>query len=113
MNTKKHAAPGIGFSDAEFKSFQLNGDFLIIFLNSWDEKEIKMTFFNPIHFTYKSGDIIADFFEIQENTNLLKEVLSREYQKVPLEHPFKLFQIVDVGGFPFIEIVAESVNVTK
>lgn len=105
----------IGFADSEFSSVTLSertGD-LRIALISWDEKEIIITLENPIQLTYKLGSVVSNFFQIQDETPFLIEALSREYEKIPSSHPFKLYQLLDINDFPLIEVVAESVKVEK
>ncbi len=112
---KKPASPGISFADAEFESFQMydRENILLIYLTSWDERELRIVFSNPIQFSYKLGDVISVFYEIQEDSTFLNEALLNHYEKIPPSHPFKLFQIWDIKDFPFINVVAESVKVTK
>ena len=50
---------------------------------------------------------------ILSDSPFLDEALSREYIEIPIDHPFKLFQIEDIYDFPFIQVVAESVTVIK
>lgn len=103
----------IGFADAQYRYFQITeNDNLTIFLTSWDEREIKMEFYNVLSFYYTMGDIISEFYEISESS-FLNESIDRYYVKRPVNPPFKHYQIEDVGGFPFIEVVSESVQVVK
>lgn len=46
------------------------------------------------------------------NSPFLENALSHVYIKVPIAHKFKLFQLQDIYNFPFIEIVAESLQIT-
>lgn len=111
---KRLGFPGIGFADSEFESFHMNDrdNILSIFLTSWDERELCLIFSNPIEFNYKLGDAISNFYEIIDS-NFLTESLSQKYVKIDKDHKYKLFQIWDINDFPFISIVAQSVDVTK
>ena len=110
---KKKRVTNIDFADSEFKSYEMSGETLTLKLISWDEKLLKIVFLNCIQFSFKLGDFIADLYEIEEEISFLKEALSRYYVEIENEHPFKLFQLYDIQDFPFIEVVAESVKVTK
>ena len=112
---KQLAYPNIGFEDSEFESFQMNDrqNILKIFLTSWDERELCLTFSNPIHFSYTLEDGISNFYVIEDDYELLDHSLSHYYEKIDKNHSFKLFQIWDKNDFPFINVVAESVNATK
>ncbi|MFI0436086.1 MAG: hypothetical protein ACH350_10270 [Parachlamydiaceae bacterium] len=114
MNKKK-ANEQFDFADSEFESFHMydREKTLKIHLTSWDEKELCIVFCNPIQFSFKEGDTISSFYEIENNSILLNEALSLHYAKIPPSHPFKLFQIWDINDFPIISIVAESVSVSK
>ena len=104
---KQLGFPGIGFADSEFESFHMNDrdNILTICLTSWDEKELCLSFSNPIQFTYKLGDAIANFYEIKDS-QYLAEALSQQYVKIDKNQKFRLFQIWDINDFPFISVVA-------
>lgn len=112
---KKIVFDHIDFADSEFSNFELlqNIDALKIRLISWDERELILFFQNPIQFVFKQGDVVSNLYECMQNTPFLQEALSINYTKLPTEHPFKLFQLYDIDDFPFIEVVAESVRITK
>lgn len=110
---KKLAAPEIDFADAGFKSFEVTSQKSTLYLNSWDDKVIRLIFFKPIGFSFKIRDILSEFYEISNDSPFLLEVLSRYYEKIPQNHPFKVYQIIDINDLPVIEIVAESVSVQK
>lgn len=102
---------GIGFADSEYKSFQmLENNVLIINMSSWEERPFGIVFSNVIQFLYRLGDVPKDLYEISNNSPFLEEAVLQEYGYMPLDHPFKLFHLVDISGFPFIQIVAESVE---
>ncbi len=110
---KKSIQQNIDFADSSFEYFKMdcNHD-LVVYLNSWDAKLIRLTFKNPIQFCYAPGDFPANIYEIDES-NLLEKALSDYYEKIPENTPFKLFQIEDIDDFPFIQVVAESVSIVK
>lgn len=105
----------IDFADSEFKSFEFDIDnsSLIVYLNSWDDKIIKCIFFDMIQFVYKPGDVVEGVFEIFEGSDFLEESLKLIYEKRPLNHGYKLFQIKDIEDFSFIEVVAQTVHIVK
>lgn len=100
------------FPDSRFKSFTMldNGD-LIVYLISWQEKEIKITFLHVIQFSYKLGDVTQGLYEMTTHSSFLEEALRLQYIKVPDDHPYRYFQIQDIDDFPYIEVVAEGVDV--
>jgi hypothetical protein len=113
---KKRAAPTIDFADSRYKLLHLLEDeTLIIYLDSWQESPLKIIFKNTIQFCYKVGDVSKNLYEILDPSPFLAEALSHEYKDVsiPTNHPYKLFQLEDIGNFPFIQVVAESVEVLE
>jgi hypothetical protein len=108
------AVPNIDFSDAEFRSFNLSEDnVLYIYLTSWDEKLLTITFFRPIYFLYQLGHGISNIYSINENSKLIQDAMNKYYVKTPQKYLFKLYEIIDLDDFPFIQIVAESIEVNK
>ncbi len=105
---------GLGFADSEFESFYMNDrdNSLTIILTSWDERELRLFFSNPIEFSFKSGDAISNFYAIK-NSSTLTAAISRRFTKENINNEFILYQIWDINDFPFISVVAESVKVTK
>jgi len=113
METKVKVAK-VSFADARFKSFDMNENYdLTIFLNSWDEKMLRVVFYHTIQFSFKLGDVTQQLYQILGNNSFFEEALNREYVKAPEDHPFKMFQIHDIDDFPYIEVVAERVEVIK
>jgi hypothetical protein len=55
----KEIATNIDFADASYKSCETSNGDLIIYLNSWDEKTLKITFIHAIRFIYRGGSFIA------------------------------------------------------
>jgi len=109
---KKAIFQNIDFADSEYDSCKMSDETLTIYIKSWNEKILQLVFTNTIQFSYKLGDLIS---EVSENTkgSFLNEALSLYYETVPSNHPFKLFQIIDISDFPFIKVVAEKVTITE
>ena len=105
---KKLVAPGIDFADSEFHSFQLDNETLIIYISSWDERALRLTFSNVIHLSFQPAD-----YEESRDSSMLKNALLNKYGKIEDNHPFKSFQIEDIYDCLFIGVVAKSVQVVK
>jgi hypothetical protein len=107
-------AKNISFADARLISFErLQSRDLNFYISSWEEKIIKVAFKNAIHFSYNLGSIIHGLYELLESSSVLDAALNRKFEKIPLHHTFKHFQIEDIDEFAFIEVVAEAVIVEK
>lgn len=109
----KEIAPNIDFADSSYISCETHKENLIVLLNSWNEKEIEITFINAIQFTYKQGSFVAGLYEKTNESSYLEEILSRYFVKVPEDNPFKIFTMLDIEDFIFFEIIAENVLVLK
>lgn len=110
---KKRAAKYIDFADSEYVSFEMSkSEELIIFMKNWQGIPLKLTFKNVIQFFYQLGDFPKDLYELNDSA-FLKEALECKYEIIPFPQPFKHYQLEDIDDYPFIQVVAESVLVTK
>lgn len=111
---KKLAAEHIDFADSRYKFFEMTEDStLTIHMDSWKETPLRIVFAKVIQFSYKLGDLPKDLYETSGDCPLLMEALASKYEKIPTSHPYKLFELEDIDDFPFIQIVAVSINVFK
>jgi hypothetical protein len=104
---------GITFADAEFQSLKLEDSHLIVFLNSWENKTIKVVFREVIQFSYKLEGTVARIVECLEKTPFLEESLKRNYNQIRVKYPLREFWIVDREDISFIKVIAEQVEVTQ
>lgn len=110
---KKTALEFIDFADSEYRSFSMSEDSnLTIYMKNWKEEPLRLFFKHTIQFAYHLGDVPKDLYEILDSS-FLNSALQKQYMKVPLVHPYKHYQIEDIDDFPFIQVVAESVEIFK
>ena len=109
----KEIASTIDFADASYRSCKTDNSDLIVYLNSWDDKTLKITFSNAIQFIYRGGSFIAGIYEKTDENSFLVEALSSYYEKIPEDHPFKIFVIIDIEDYFFFEVIAESIFISK
>ncbi|MBA3957519.1 MAG: hypothetical protein H0X51_03870 [Parachlamydiaceae bacterium] len=116
----KEIASNIDFNDGSYRSCFVTEDSdknLVVLINSWDGKTIKIFFTNPILFIFRINSFVSGIYEKTKDESLessfLKEALSLYYHEIPEDHPFKIFVIMDIDDIAFFEVVAESVVVTK
>ena len=101
---------GISIADAELTSYCYSDEDkkkLIIHVRSWNEKIINFEFCDFILFLDRGTQYISEFCRNTEETELFKQSLERTYMNVPEDHPYKLFQFLDLDGDPCLEIVCE------
>src|ERR1700733_4101397 len=107
---KKILFENIDFADSEFHSIAIHENSLKLTLLSWNSKEIVILFSDAIQFIYKLGDVTQQVVEVVNGSDFLNEALTRNYEIIPADHPYHLFQIIDINDYPYIEIVATNVN---
>lgn len=110
MNTKE-VKTNFSFEAAKYKSLKEEDRVLIVHLISWEKKNLKVIFNTALQYSLKSRSLVQNLYEVVGDSFFLKEALSRHYVNIPDKHPFKFYQIRDIDDFPFLEVVAESVQV--
>jgi hypothetical protein len=58
-------------------------------------------------FLDRGGNGIIGFYRNHYETELFKETLNKTYQNVPKDHPYKLFQFMDLDDEPCLEIICD------
>lgn len=112
--SKEIIKTGIDFNNSTFKSFEkINGCTLAIVITSFDKKRVKIIFHNFIQFFYRRGNHLLNMYQIFEESDFLNEALLLDYQKIPKDHPFKLFQVEDLDHVPLVKVVAKSIEILK
>lgn len=111
---KKPLKTNVSFADSKYNSFQRDEEGnLVIYMNSWEEEPFQVIFIHAIQFLFRLGDIPKGIYEFSNHSSFLQEALFQEYGYIPVDHPYKLFQIEDIDNFPFIEVVAESISILR
>ena len=109
---KKEVDPRIDFADSDFRSFAMDEhNNLVIYIDSWEEKLIKIIFSKVIYFMYSGGFQITGVYETINST--LNKVIGEYYETYPEKHPYKLFQIENLSHQAFIEIVAVEATIIE
>jgi hypothetical protein len=86
---------------------------LIITIESWDARIIKFVFYNFLAFKYRGGNLNKDFCVNKSQTIFFKEVLEKKYGKIPNNHPYNLYQLLDLYDKPCFEVISPSYEVSK
>lgn len=103
----------ISFADSSIKSFRFEEDIncLFIKLELWNSRNIELKCFDSIFFQYSPGDFVSNIYTCQDDLSLLSGVVKREFEKMPENHPYKLFEIRDIYDFPVIKVVASKIEI--
>lgn len=108
-NTIERIDVGISLADAELESYfyEKNKNHLVIKIKTWKSTIIQFTFFDLIIFVDRGGNFIMDFGRQTSENDVFKQALEKSYDKIPTNVPYKLFQFLDIGDTPYLEIVCE------
>ena len=105
----------ISFADASLQSFDLNEDVgvLYIYIESWDDQIVKISFKNVLYVEYKPGDFISDIYYVASEPQIVNEALTRRFIKIPPNHSYKLISIIDIDDHPTIKVVCDGFSISK
>jgi hypothetical protein len=108
-NTIEKIDIGISLADAELESYYYNKNKnnLVVRIKTWDSKNIEFIFFDFITFVDRGGNFIMDFCRNTSKNELFECALNKNYDNISQNIPYKLFQFLDVGNEPYLEIVCE------
>jgi len=93
-------------------SYNREDEKLSITVKAWNEKNILIVCKDLIGFFDKGGWDISDFCEVKSETNLLEEALDRQFERIPKNHGYKVFQFLDNDDQVVIEIVCSEVTMS-
>ncbi len=102
----------VGLDDSEFISYAytLDSDNLLFTIEAWDARVLKISFKNVIYFVDKSH-WTCTLCELTSHSDLLQEALKSEYIEIPEDHPYKVYQFLDLYDEPSFEIICEKFEV--
>jgi len=103
---------GVGLDDAELISYQYEQSKNIgtVKIRTWNAKCIVIHFIGPILLIDRGCQAITAFGERSEQTVFFEEVLKKVYDSIPKNHPYKLYQLLDMDNTPSLEVVSEEIK---
>ncbi|MBN9378031.1 MAG: hypothetical protein BGO14_00915 [Chlamydiales bacterium 38-26] len=112
MDNRKSLNYKIGFADSEILSYNSNNYSLFFYLQTWNGVILKIEFKEYIHFL---DTVCIDVSDICENdsSSTLKKALENEFNEIPEDHGFKLYQFIDTNDEAAVEIVSKDVLITE
>lgn len=104
---------GVGFADSELESYVYlkDDDKVVVKIRAWDNSFLEIVFFDPILFIDRSCEAISQFGRKKAPNSTLIEALKKNYETIPANHPYLLFQFLDLDDEPCIEIVSTSYQI--
>jgi hypothetical protein len=106
----------VGLEDSELMSYAYDkdSDFLLINVILWNSRRVEFRFGEFLVFIDKGCSEIGRIVERLGPSELMHESLRRNYpQEIPEDHPYRLFQILDIYDYPVIEVVSKSIEINK
>lgn len=109
---KKKIGSDISFADGEFRSYQwANGEFSLE-ITAWNGGRSRVRFIAFAGLSdYGVGDV-SGLIEETDPSAFYNKVISRLFENIPAENPYRLFQILDLDGQPALEIVAQDLEIS-
>lgn len=112
MNTKSIEFE-IGFADAEFQSYERLVEDCVVSLRTWNNQRVEALFIDTVGVLDTGVVTISDIVEVFEVTPFFEKVLSQVYETPPSNHPYHLFQFLNVDGEASLEVIATSISLKK
>lgn len=105
---------GIGLHDSELHSclYTQKEAKLRVKIQAYGGHVVKILFTDVIGFMDISSSEFTTFGCNNGNNSFLAEVLTLRYIEVPNDHPYKLFQFLDIDDQPSLSIVAADYTFT-
>jgi hypothetical protein len=100
----------IGFADAEVIGYENTGTDLNLFVRAWNARILVLSFVGVMGVCDRLVHDVTNVIEETEMSQFAVSVLERAYETVPLGHPYRLFQVLDLDDQPAMEVVAENVS---
>lgn len=94
-------------SDLISYAYSAKNENITLFIKTWNCKTLKISFSDQILFIYDGYDFVEIFCEQKnKNNELLVKSIEKIYFKQERDHPYRLFQLVDVNYNPSIQVIA-------
>ncbi len=103
----------VGLDDSDFISYTyaLDQNSLIFIIQAWDSHVLTITFRDVIHFIDKGTHWTCLLCELTSQSENLKEALNTTYLEVPENHPYKVYQFLDLYDEPSFEVICEKFEI--
>lgn len=107
----------VGLEDSELISYRKVERDLELRISAWNSRELNLNFKNVIGLSDLCAGDFSDGVEETELTSFFRNALEVNYisepsnHSVPDDHPFHLYQFLNLDGFPSLEVVAELLDI--
>jgi len=104
--------PGISFDDSTYEGCIITqNNEVLVFIESWDAKKIKIEFLNVIEFIYNYAGAPSALYELPYDSS--NSCLNQKGEQLSQKSRYKIYQIQDIDDSIMIEVIAESLHMTK
>lgn len=102
----------VGLADAELEGYRRIGAELVVEIRAWNEKHVKVLFHDVIALRDSLAGSFSDLVqEFPASEDTLKEALARNFESVPVSHPYRVYSFLNLEGDPSLEVVATSCEI--
>lgn len=99
------------FNDCDFVSYHFSRENNLTFeIQTFYYTKLLFTFYSPILFIDHNRSRIKNFIQTPNDHPILLQCVERYYGEHVKEHPYKLFQFLDLDDEPCHEIICTNVN---
>jgi hypothetical protein len=111
--TRPKVECGIDFADGEVSSYERTEESFYVVVRKWDHTLLRITFEDTVAVLDHGVGDIMEFCQETSASAFLLEALARQYVEVPAEHPYVLYQFLDVDREPALEVVAAGYSIAR
>ncbi len=97
----------LSLADSRIVNYQSSNGDLIIFLECWNEKLLKLRFIDCVFFSIFSNWKIIDICEAEDQA-VFNKAMKSVYEIIPTDNPYKLYQFIDDEGEPAAYIISSG-----
>ena len=102
----------IGFADSNIKSYTIEGENVILFLECWNTEIIEIKFLRFVSLFAMNYFQISDLQEVFESP-ILERALNELYEEKPKKHFLRIFKFLNSDDMTALEIVCEDIHIRK
>ena len=102
----------VGFADSELISYERGASGIRVIISAWNERVICLEFTDAITMVDYGAWSFSDICEFEGDSPTMNKALRMQYDPIPSEHPYRLFQFLNEDDEPSIEVVAEKLLVS-
>lgn len=102
---------GLSLADAELDSYFYKKNNLCVRIKTFNMNTVEFVFKDLLLFVDRGGNFVMDFCLNSTENELFKEAIKKVYEIIPRYIPYKLYQFLDIGNEPYLEIICKNYEI--